>query len=146
MIQHDSRAPWSVVHNLANMHWEACPGKPHALAEQVFPPHPRVPIPFAPPAMSLPAPVENKPLSSMHRRGDEVSALSKSILASAGWERKRKTEDQRKRELEEDEYTANVTATSVTCVGCHKEISLDKRSRYYPGPIKARQERTKPDA
>ncbi|KAH7891023.1 hypothetical protein F5I97DRAFT_1964421 [Phlebopus sp. FC_14] len=54
-------------------------------------------------------------------------------MIPSGWERKRKTENQRRLELESDEYTANVTATSVTCIGCRKEISLDKRSRYYPG-------------
>ncbi|KAG1840735.1 hypothetical protein DFJ58DRAFT_916669 [Suillus subalutaceus] len=47
--------------------------------------------------------------------------------------RKRRKEDQRKQELENDEYTEDVQPTSVRCRGCQKAISLDKRSRYYPG-------------
>ncbi|KAG1841001.1 hypothetical protein DFJ58DRAFT_916566 [Suillus subalutaceus] len=56
-------------------------------------------------------------------RGDEVVAGG----------RKRRKEDQRKQELENDEYTEDVQPTSVRCRGCQKAISLDKRSRYYPG-------------
>ncbi|KAG1883441.1 hypothetical protein F4604DRAFT_291844 [Suillus subluteus] len=56
-------------------------------------------------------------------RGDEVVAGG----------RKRRKEDQRKQELEDDEYTEDVQPTSVRCRGCQKAISLDKRSRYYPG-------------
>ncbi|KAG2094282.1 hypothetical protein BD769DRAFT_1519205 [Suillus cothurnatus] len=46
---------------------------------------------------------------------------------------KRRKEDQRIQELENDEYTEDVQPTSVKCRGCQKAISLDKRSRYYPG-------------
>ncbi|KAG1780954.1 hypothetical protein EV702DRAFT_1076529 [Suillus placidus] len=45
----------------------------------------------------------------------------------------RKNEDERKQELEDDEYTEDVQFTSVRCCGCQKVISLDKRRRYYPG-------------
>ena len=41
--------------------------------------------------------------------------------------------EQRKQQLEQDEYAKNVTTNSVVCAGCNKEISLDKRSKYYPG-------------
>ncbi|KAG1740312.1 hypothetical protein EDB19DRAFT_1622049, partial [Suillus lakei] len=51
----------------------------------------------------------------------------------AGSSKQKKTEDQRKKELQSDEYTNNVRPTSVRCRGCHKDISLDKRSRYYSG-------------
>ncbi|KAG1821998.1 uncharacterized protein BJ212DRAFT_1335118 [Suillus subaureus] len=51
----------------------------------------------------------------------------------AGGSKRRKKEDQRKQELENDEYTEDVQPTSVRCRGCQKAISLDKRSRYYPG-------------
>ncbi|KAG6335794.1 hypothetical protein ID866_3290 [Astraeus odoratus] len=122
VIQHDSRAPWSVVSELVNMHWEACPAAP-------------LPPP-SPSTSSSAGGVENT--SSLPRRGNGERELpgpsrNTSSIAPAGWERKRKTEEQRKRELEEDDFTENVTATSVICRGCRKQISLDKRSRYYPG-------------
>ncbi|KAI5980803.1 hypothetical protein EDD15DRAFT_2381210 [Pisolithus albus] len=125
VIQHDSRAPWSVVSKLVAMHWEACPGSPHVLLTKLPPLtlgiQPTPPRPTTPPiALSACA-------SAQH------DTENPSSTTAAGWERKRKTEEQRKRELEEDEFTADVTVTSVTCVGCGKQISLDKRSRYYPG-------------
>jgi len=51
----------------------------------------------------------------------------------AGGSKRRKKENQRIQELENDEYTEDVQPTSVKCRGCQKAISLDKRSRYYPG-------------
>ncbi|KAG2068930.1 hypothetical protein BDR04DRAFT_1206368 [Suillus decipiens] len=51
----------------------------------------------------------------------------------AGSSKRRKKEDQRKQDLDNDEYTEDVQPTSVRCHGCQKVISLDKRSRYYPG-------------
>lgn len=122
VIQHDSRAPWSVVSKLVAMH----------LGIQPTPPGPTTP----PIALSA-APAHNT-IQNASKRNDSQRDFSgptrnPSSTTAAGWERKRKTEEQRKRELEEDEFTADVTVTSVTCVGCGKQISLDKRSRYYPG-------------
>jgi hypothetical protein len=51
----------------------------------------------------------------------------------AGGSGQRKKEDQRKQDLENDEYAEDVQPTSVRCRGCQKAIRLDKRSRYYPG-------------
>jgi hypothetical protein len=42
-------------------------------------------------------------------------------------------EHERKTILEEDEWATNVMPASVECVACRRTISLDKRSRYYPG-------------
>jgi hypothetical protein len=42
-------------------------------------------------------------------------------------------EHERKMTLEVDEWASNITPTSVKCVACGQMISLDKRSRYYPG-------------
>jgi hypothetical protein len=42
-------------------------------------------------------------------------------------------EHERKATLEADKWASNVTPTSVKCVACSQTISLDKRSRYYPG-------------
>ncbi|KAI6112555.1 hypothetical protein F5141DRAFT_732169 [Pisolithus sp. B1] len=141
VIQHDSRAPWSVVNKLVTMHWEACPGSPHVLLAKLPPLNSGIqPTPFGPstsPIAFSTTPAHNTTQSTSKRNDSqrEFSGPTRnpSSTTAAGWERKRKTEEQRKRELEEDEYTADVTVTSVTCVGCGKQISLDKRSRYYPG-------------
>ncbi|KAF8656066.1 hypothetical protein AX16_002766 [Volvariella volvacea WC 439] len=39
----------------------------------------------------------------------------------------------RKEKLENDEWAMKVEAKSVQCKGCKRVVSLDKRSRYYPG-------------
>lgn len=122
VIQHDSRAPWGVVNKLVSMHSGT---QPKALD------------PSTSSIVSSTTPAHDTP-QSMPKRNDSQREFSgptrnTSSATAAGWERKRKTEEQRKRELEEDEFTANVTVTRVTCVGCGKQISLDKRSRYYPG-------------
>lgn len=143
VIQHDSHAPWSVVNKLVNMHWNECPGSPHVPLAHVSPPLSEAPPPLASLAPSSPLPTPARESGSTNRSlskkggggGREFAGPTRtgSSITSAGWERKRKTEEQRKKELEEDEYAENVTATSVTCIGCRKPISLDKRSRYYPG-------------
>jgi hypothetical protein len=51
----------------------------------------------------------------------------------AGHSKQRKKEHQRKKELDDDEYTEDVKPTSVKCRGCQRTLKLDKRSRYYPG-------------
>lgn len=42
-------------------------------------------------------------------------------------------ESARRRLLELDEWALKVRPTSVVCKACRRVISLDKRSRYYPG-------------
>ncbi|TFK67017.1 hypothetical protein BDN72DRAFT_124761 [Pluteus cervinus] len=42
-------------------------------------------------------------------------------------------ERERKKLLENDEWTAAVDTHNVVCKGCGRQVSLDKRSRYYPG-------------
>ncbi|KAI6041869.1 hypothetical protein EDC04DRAFT_2545110, partial [Pisolithus marmoratus] len=138
VIQHDSRAPWSVVNKLVSMHWEACPGSPHVLLGKLPPPTSGThPIPLGPSTSSIVSSATPATQGTSKRNDDQRNfsgpTRNTSSTTAAGWERKRKTEEQRKRELEEDEFTTNVTVTSVTCVGCNKSISLDKRSRYYPG-------------
>jgi hypothetical protein len=87
-------------------------------------------------------------LSHLPPRANIHDALSPPLLApeslgvktsncedevGAGGCKRRRKEDKRKQELEDDEYTEDVQPTSVRCCGCQKAISLDKRSRYYPG-------------
>ncbi|KAG2153727.1 uncharacterized protein EDB93DRAFT_1134344 [Suillus bovinus] len=69
-------------------------------------------------------------------RSNTQQALMPAQLAPksiAGGRKRRKKEDERKQELEDDEYTEDVQPTSVTCRECQKAITIDKRSRYYPG-------------
>ncbi|KIJ21186.1 hypothetical protein PAXINDRAFT_96055 [Paxillus involutus ATCC 200175] len=137
VIEHESRAHWNVVSKLVNWHWEACPGKPHGQPARIpTVTRPPTPPPLAPaPAPLIPSPLAppSQPCPSRLCTDLQVASRHAWVGPGPGWERKRKTENQRKLELEEDEYTSDVTATSVICVGCHKPISLDKRSRYYPG-------------
>ncbi|KAG2149099.1 uncharacterized protein EDB93DRAFT_1225938, partial [Suillus bovinus] len=43
------------------------------------------------------------------------------------------TYEAQQEELENDKYIEDVQPTSVRCCRCQKAISLDKRSKYYPG-------------
>lgn len=126
VIEYDRGTEWGVVSKLANEHWKACPGKPHAYAW----PARMARTPTSPPdtaAIALP------PLPASKQRAAESVGSSSNAWFSPGCERKRRTLEQRKLELEQDEYAKNVTMKSVVCGGCYKEISLDKRSKYYPG-------------
>ncbi|KAG1826788.1 uncharacterized protein BJ212DRAFT_1491535 [Suillus subaureus] len=60
--------------------------------------------------------------NSIENMGADDSKHNNQIIVGC---RKLKSEAQRKRELKDDEYTCSVH-------GCEKEISLDKRPRYYP--------------
>ena len=127
-IEYDRGAEWSVVSELVNEHWKACPGKPHArLAHMAR-------TPTSPPdtVIALAPPVTPEQRSSPSPIAESVYPPG-SPWISSGCERKRRTLEQRRLELEQDEYAKNVMTKSVVCGGCHKEISLDKRSKYYPG-------------
>ncbi|KAG8221160.1 hypothetical protein J3R82DRAFT_2711 [Butyriboletus roseoflavus] len=128
VIEYDRGTEWSVINELVNVHWEACPGKLHAR------PAGMAHTPTSPPdtTIVLPQPIGSNQQSSSNLVAESVNSLNNTWI-SAGCERKRRTLDQRKLELEQDEYAKNVTTKSVVCGGCHKEISLDKRSKYYPG-------------
>ncbi|KAF8553013.1 hypothetical protein OG21DRAFT_1311714 [Imleria badia] len=128
VIEYEQGTEWGVVNELVNEHWKACPRKPHAsLAHMAR-------TPTSPPdtAIPLPPPTAQEQSSSSNSAAESVGSP---IIpwTSTGCERKRRTLEQRKLELEQDEYAENITTKSVVCRGCHKEISLDKRSKYYPG-------------
>lgn len=126
VIEYDRGAEWGVVSKLANEHWKACPAKPHACQARMA----RSPTSPPDPAIVLPPPIALR-----QRSGPAVESVGSqsSTWTAPGCERRRRTLEQRKQELEQDKYAKNVTSTSVVCGGCHKEISLDKRSKYYPG-------------
>jgi hypothetical protein len=127
-IEYDRGTEWSVVSELVNEHWKACPGKPHArLAHMAR-------APTSPPdtVIALPPLVTPEQRSSSGSVAESVYSPNNPWISS-GCERKRRTMEQRRLELEQDEYAKNITTKSVVCGGCRKEISLDKRSKYYPG-------------
>lgn len=120
VIEYDTHTDWPTVNHLVNKHLGICPAK-----------------------LDLHRPASSHPPSKTHDTQNTLSHSSiKSMGAddskhddqfSAGRRKKKKKEAQRKRELEDDEFTYRVRPTSVRCHGCKKKIRLDKRSRYYPG-------------
>ncbi|KAG2338405.1 hypothetical protein BDR05DRAFT_969228, partial [Suillus weaverae] len=106
---------WDTVSCLVNDHALVCKGGLYELARSP----PRSDTHGAQHALSPPQPA---PVNFGSNHNDEVIAGGQ-----------RKSEDERKQELENDEYTEDVQPTSVRCCGCQKVISLDKRRRYYPG-------------
>ncbi|KAG9313264.1 hypothetical protein JVU11DRAFT_6729 [Chiua virens] len=128
VIEYDRGADWSVVSKLVNEHWKACPAKPHAWPARMActPPSPPDTV------IILPPPAVSNEHSNSITATESVGSVNGTWISS-GCERKRRTLEQRKVELEQDEYAKNVTTKSVVCTGCDREISLDKRSKYYPG-------------
>ncbi|KAJ7779922.1 hypothetical protein B0H16DRAFT_1878531 [Mycena metata] len=49
------------------------------------------------------------------------------------WKKSARSEAERRRALETDQWTLSVTPHEVVCRGCRRTIKLDRRSRYYPG-------------
>ncbi|KAG1877614.1 hypothetical protein DFJ58DRAFT_909377 [Suillus subalutaceus] len=119
VIEYDTHAGWPTISLLVNEHLGTCPAK----------------LDFHEPAPShLPSETYGTENAPSHNFDDNMGAdNSKHDIQVIAGCRKLKTEARRKRELEDDEYTYSVRPTSVRCHGCEKEISLDKRSRYYPG-------------
>ncbi|KAG2035280.1 hypothetical protein BDR03DRAFT_963143, partial [Suillus americanus] len=119
VIVYDVGTDWPTVNCLVNNHSLVCKGGLYVLANS--PPRSDSHDPQY--ALSPPQLIPESSDIDDDKRNDEVVAGG----------RKRRKEDQRKQELENDEYTEDVQPTSVRCRGCQKAISLDKRSRYYPG-------------
>ncbi|KAG1834643.1 hypothetical protein DFJ58DRAFT_216630 [Suillus subalutaceus] len=111
---------WPTVSRLLNDHSLVCKGGLYVLADSP----PRSDAHDAQYVLSPPQVIPESSGINNGYRDDEVVA---------GGRVRRRKEDQRKQELENDEYTEDVQPTSVRCRGCQKAISLDKRSRYYPG-------------
>jgi hypothetical protein len=63
-----------------------------------------------------------------HRRGRKAKRAP-----MVSWKKHTMDEGIRKRSLENDDWSLDVTPTSVKCCACGRTVSLDKRSRYYPG-------------
>ncbi|KAG2340688.1 hypothetical protein BDR05DRAFT_966556 [Suillus weaverae] len=114
---YDVGTDWDTVSRLVNDHSLVCKGGLYGLARSP----PRSDMHGAQHALSPPQPA---PVNFGGSHDNEVIA---------GGTKQRKNEDERKQDLEDDEYTEDVQPTSVRCCGCQKVISLDKRRRYYPG-------------
>ncbi|OJA14706.1 hypothetical protein AZE42_04368 [Rhizopogon vesiculosus] len=122
VIEYDARTDWSTVSKLVNEHWATCPSR-----LSLYGPCPSHP----PPESYITQNASNPRQDSTGSLGADEGNHDDQVIA--GCSKQRKTEAERKKELENDEYAYNVQPISVNCRGCEKEISLDKRSRYYPG-------------
>ncbi|KAG1738524.1 hypothetical protein EDB19DRAFT_895717 [Suillus lakei] len=122
-IKYDAHTDWPTVSLLVNEHYFNCPMKLNFYGESV---------PSHTPSETNDTRNAPSPLQDSDENLD-VTDSNHDNQFIAGCSKQRKSEAQRKQELEDDEYTYNVCPTSVRCRGCEKEISLDKRSRYYPG-------------
>ncbi|KAG2041123.1 hypothetical protein BDR03DRAFT_947076 [Suillus americanus] len=111
---YDNGTDWPTINCLIEEHYPVCTGGFYELALS-YPPSDTHSTPNAP----SPPQLAPESLGS-----DEIIA---------GPSKRRKKKGERKEDLENDEYTEDVQPTSVWCRGCQKAISLDKRSRYYPG-------------
>ncbi|KAF8172940.1 hypothetical protein K438DRAFT_2023581 [Mycena galopus ATCC 62051] len=69
------------------------------------------------------------------QRSTSRSSSLGSVPSSSAFSVKKtaRTEAERRRTLETDEWTLRVTPHEVVCRGCRRTIKLDRRSRYYPG-------------
>ncbi|KAG2147307.1 hypothetical protein BD769DRAFT_1345826 [Suillus cothurnatus] len=120
VIEYDTHAGWPTISLLVSEHLGACPAKLDFYG----------PAPSRPPSATHDT--KNTPSHNfIENIGANDSKHDNQFIT--GCRKQRKSEAQRKRELEDDEYTYSVYPTSVRCHGCEKEISLDKRFRYYPG-------------
>ncbi|KAG1775975.1 hypothetical protein EV702DRAFT_1198885 [Suillus placidus] len=113
---YDVGTDWDTVSCVVNDHTLVCKGGLYELARSP----PRFDTHGAQHALSPPQPAAPVNLGGNHN-----------VEVIAGGQRR--NEDERKQDLEDDEYTEDVQPTSIRCCGCHKVISLDKRRRYYPG-------------
>ncbi|KAG1828615.1 hypothetical protein EV424DRAFT_1384483 [Suillus variegatus] len=121
VIEYDTQTDWPTVSLLVHEHLDTCPAK----------------LNFHEPATShSPSETYDTQNAPSHnvigKMGADDNKCDGQFIAGCH-KQQRKSEGQRKQELEDDEYTYSVCPTSVRCRGCEKEISLDKRSRYYPG-------------
>ncbi|KAG1734150.1 hypothetical protein EDB19DRAFT_1911255 [Suillus lakei] len=110
---------WPTVSRLINEHWHACTNG----TDVVAPPYPRSDTYGT---QHTPNPPQLAPESWSVEDVNHDKVI-------AGRRKQNKNEDQRREELENDEYTGNVQPTFVRCRGCHKDICLDKRSKFYSG-------------
>ncbi|KAG1897154.1 uncharacterized protein F5891DRAFT_548217 [Suillus fuscotomentosus] len=122
VLEYDTHADWPTISLLVNEHYFACPVKFDFRRG---------------PALSHPSSEPDDAQSPIYDSSENVDAADgkqdEPLIQVAGSSKQRKNEAQRKQELEDDKYTYDVRPTSVICRGCDREISLDKRSRYYPG-------------
>ncbi|KAG2036242.1 hypothetical protein BDR03DRAFT_960107, partial [Suillus americanus] len=107
VIVYDVGTDWPTVSCLVNDHSLVCKGGFYVLANS--PPRSDTHDPQY--ALSPPQLIPESSGINNGKRDDEV-----------GGGRKRRKEDQRKRGLENDEYTEDVQPTSVRCRGCQKAI------------------------
>ncbi|KAG1734114.1 hypothetical protein EDB19DRAFT_1728259 [Suillus lakei] len=143
VLVYDANANWPTISRITSEHWKVClksfcrllpSNHCYDTSGEHWKVYQNSPYQCPNPSYSTSRDTQNAPnppelapesLSSHDgNRGGEV------IADCSG---RRKTEDERKEGLENDQYTEDVQPTSVRCRGCQKTIKLDRRSRYYPG-------------
>ncbi|KAL4261438.1 hypothetical protein AB1N83_006760 [Pleurotus pulmonarius] len=99
--------PWNIVNDMVNGHWNVCPGSISASVAKSR--H------VAPDPSSSNDENDGDPNSKRNRKKNMMD------------------ESERKKKLEDDPWALEVTPISVRCGACTRLVSLDKRSRFYPG-------------
>ncbi|KAG2749011.1 hypothetical protein P692DRAFT_201805410 [Suillus brevipes Sb2] len=119
-VVHGVGTDWRTVSCFLDDHARVCKGGPDGLANPPPPP---------PSTTHLLQRAPRRPRHNPAKRGTRSTKRDKPIA-----ERKeRQNDDQRKRDLEEDEYAETFTTRWVQCRGCHHTLKTDKRYNYYPG-------------
>ncbi|KAF9489290.1 hypothetical protein BDN71DRAFT_1456296 [Pleurotus eryngii] len=114
--------PWNVVNDMVNNHWSVCPGSISASMARSR--HMAAADPRYSGALSVQEGLEGGSSNDENDADTQVRRNRKKNMMD---------ETERKKKLEEDPWAVEVTPVSVRCGACTRLVSLDKRSRYYPG-------------
>lgn len=72
---------------------------------------------------------------------DDEARASKRSKAASGHRAPKRTENERRKCLEQDQWCTNIEPHAVHCQGCHKRIKLHPSTKYGDGEWKAHKER-----
>ncbi|KAJ7478971.1 hypothetical protein FB451DRAFT_1240274 [Mycena latifolia] len=160
IIEYVGPNPLENISRLVNEHYQVCPGRlpvaAHTLDTHWHPrpqnlddlsldkaknvPEDRSLSPqsrgwSSPPAESqIGGPSESGTSSTSSRSTRNTKSLPPSVVApEISAKKSSRSEAERRKTLETDEWTMDVTPHEVVCRGCRRSIKLDRRSRYYPG-------------
>ncbi|EGN96941.1 hypothetical protein SERLA73DRAFT_75788 [Serpula lacrymans var. lacrymans S7.3] len=129
LIRYDQKATWETVNRLVNEHWQICPnGIGTSLDRQRW----THCLPYQAANTNITPKSENKSVGGVLLAGQAGTYHPGNSHETGGGDRMRREQIRRERLLR-DEYTDEVTATSVRCKGCNRVIRLDNRVKYYPG-------------
>ncbi|KAF4593209.1 hypothetical protein EYR38_008921 [Pleurotus pulmonarius] len=113
--------PWNIVNDMVNNHWSVCPG---SISASMAKSRHMAADPRYSGALSVQEGLEGGSSNDENDADTQVRRNRKKNMMD---------ETERKKKLEEDPWALEVTPVSVRCGACTRLVSLDKRSRYYPG-------------